>query len=154
MIDEKKALAVAKSKKKGEKWVEEALPHLVGISRELKWKEEEMKKETTPIKEILKTMEEPYKEAIGGLKKIGEALRERVMEEYKERETIRQEGIGELVFPEVQSIEVEDLAKVDRKYLMVDMGKVKEDVKNGVTRIKGIRIGKKRTMQVRIWKEE
>lgn len=154
MIDEKKALAVAKSKKKGEKWVEEALPHLVGISRELKWKEEEMKKETTPIKEILKTMEEPYKEAIGVLKKIGEALRERVMEEYKEREAIRQEGIGELVFPEVQSIEVEDLAKVDRKYLMVDMGKVKEDVKNGVTRIKGIRIGKKRTMQVRIWKEE
>ena len=154
MIDEKKALAVAKSKKKGEKWVEEALPHLVGISKELKWKEEEMKKETTPIKEILKTMEEPYKEAIGVLKKIGEALRERVMEEYKEREAIRQEGIGELVFPEVQSIEVEDLAKVDRKYLMVDMGKVKEDVKNGVTRIKGIRIGKKRTMQVRIWKEE
>jgi hypothetical protein len=153
MIDEKKALAVAKSKKKGEKWVEEALPHLVEISKELKWKEEEMKKETTPIKEILKTMEEPYKETIGVLKKIGEALRERVMEEYKEREAIRQEGIGELVFPEVQSIEVEDLAKVDRKYLMVDMTRVKEDVKNGLTKIKGIKIGKKRTLQVRPWKE-
>lgn len=152
-VDGKKIEMVAKSKKRGEKWVREALPALVEVTREVKWKEEEMKKETEELKEIIKTVEEPYKKEIEMLKEMGEMLRGRVMEEYEETEAIKEEGVGELVFPSVQSIEITDINKVDRKYLMVNLAKIKEDVKKGVSKIKGVEISKKRTLQVRQWKE-
>lgn len=153
-MDLAKMEKVIKSKKKGIKFVDEAIDQLVVASQETKWLSNERKEATKKLKETLATIEQPYKNSLAVIEALSDQIRERVMAEYESNEPVRKEGVGELVFPMVQSIEIVDVEKVDRRYLTVDMAKVREDVKNGVMKIKGIRIGKKRTMQVRLWKEE
>lgn len=144
---------VAKSKKKGEKFVDEAIDQLVVASIEIKWLTEEKKEATKKLKDTLKVIEQPYNDSLAVISALSDQIRERVMAEHEGNEAVVKDGVGELVFPMVQSIEVIDITKVDRRYLTVDMAKVKEDIKNGVTKIKGIQVGKKRIMQVRLPKE-
>ncbi len=150
----KEAGKLLESKGKGKKWVEEALPVVVGVAKEIKTIEATKKGETDPLNELIKDIREKYKGALQVLENMDERLRERVMKEYPEGDSIKQDGVGELVFPEVWGWEVVDIKKVDRKYMSVDSKIIMEDIRKGVRKIPGLEIGRKRTLQVRPEKEE
>ena len=134
----------------GETWVMESIPFLVEIAKTIKEQKEAIAKEQEPLKALLEMIDEKYKPELGALEEINSEMRNRVMEEYKGTETIRKEGVGMYVFPEKVSFEVTNEAKVPREFLSLDSKKVKEAIKNGMLHIKGLIIGKKRELQVRI----
>jgi len=134
----------------GETWVMESIPFLVEIAKTIKEQKEAIAKEQEPFKAILETINEKYKPELGALEEINSEMRNRVMEEYKGTETIRKEGVGMYVFPEKMSFDIEDEKRIPREFLSLDSKKVKEAIKNGMLHIKGLIIGKKRELQVRI----
>jgi hypothetical protein len=148
------------SKVKGKKWAEAALPVLVGISRrvkEIEAKTEDEKDEIDPagiVRLSLAAAGEKYKPELGQLASVDAFIRERVMKEYTDTETITKEE-GELVFPMSKiKVEVTNIKKVEEKFLTVDHKAVVAEFKNGVAKFKGIEVTKERTMQVRPRKAE
>ena len=146
----KEAGKVIKSKRQGKEWVEEALAVLVGVSREIKVLEKRRDEESEPFKSQIKDISNKYKPALDPLNEIGSQLRGRVMVEYEGTETISEEGVGKLVFPESWGYEVEDFSKVEKKYRMevVDNKAIIEEIKNGVRKIKGLEIKPIRSLRV------
>ena len=150
---------VLSSKMKGDKWCEQALPILVDISKEVK-RIEDVKFETfEPIQRIIDQAEEDNKDALATIAELdsdknklvaeGAKIRERVLIEHEGKESILEEGIGELVFAAGSwEIEVTDLKKVDPKYLMVDRKAVEKDAKDGVVNFKGISVSRGRSLRV------
>lgn len=145
----KEAGKVLASKKKGKGWVEEALPVVVGVAKEIKTLESTKGEEVGPLRELINSISNKYKGALDALGEMDTRLRERVMKEYGETESIKQDGVGELVFPERWSYEVTDIKRVDPQFLMVDGKAVNEEIKKGVRKIRGIEIIKLRSLQVR-----
>lgn len=138
-----------KKGKKGEQWVKATLPVLVEISREIKELERRMEEEAGPLKIMLEGIKAQYKPRLEELEKANQELREWVLKEHEGTDSVSQEGIGTIVFPQRLGFEVVDLQKVDRKYLMIDKVAVNKDIKAGVSNIKGIKIEMKRGVEVR-----
>lgn len=145
----KEAGTLLASKVKGKKWVNEALPVMVGVAREIKELEARKKEECEPAKAIINEIGEKYKGALNVLGKMDSDLRERIMKEYEGTDSIKQEGVGELVFPELWGFEVVDIKKVPAEFLTVDSTLVRNEIKKGIRNIKGIEISRHRTLQVR-----
>ena len=150
----KEAGELLKSKVKGKKWVDEALPVVVGVAKEIKTLEATKKEETDPLQELIKDIRGKYVGALEVLGEIDTKLRERVMKEYPEGESIKQEGVGELVFPKRWGYEVVDIKKVNTAFLTVDSKAVNEEIRKGVRKIGGLIISRTRSLQVRPQGEE
>jgi len=148
----KNAAELLKSKAKGKGWAEQALPVLVSISRGVKEIEAKKENEAEPIRVILAGITEKYRGALDTMSEMDERIRERLMMEYKETETIAGEE-GELVFPQGTGFKVMDIKKVEQRFLMVDSKAVNTEIKAGVQKIKGLLIEKVRGLQVRPRKE-
>jgi len=153
-MEEMKEVAVLlASKAKGVNFAKAALPVLVGISREVKEIEARKENEAGPFKVILNGITEKYKGALDVLGEVDAKVRERVMKEYQDTETITGDE-GELVFPCRWGYKVVDLKKVEPQFLTVDGKLVNAEIKNGVRKMRGIEIDTIRGMQVRARKEE
>lgn len=135
--------------------MEEALPVLVSVSKEIKILEKRRDEESEPFKSQIKDISNKYKPALEPLNEIGSQLRGRVMVEYEGTETVSEEGVGKLVFPESWGFEIEDFSKVEKKYRMevVDNKAIMEEIKNGVRKIKGLEIKQSRSLRVLTEKE-
>jgi len=134
---------------KGEDGVLEALPILVKIARELdklKLMEEE---EIEPFKTQVGEIASRYKELRACYVEMDEALRKMVLEEHEGTDSIKVEGVGELVFPERWTYYVENIDKVERKFLTADNAEINKAIKNGARKIKGVVIFQKRGLTVR-----
>ena len=142
------------SKMKGKKWADEALPVMVQVAKEIKDLEAKKKDECEPAKAIIEEIDGKYKGALNVLREIDARLRERVMNEYEETESIKQEGIGELVFAQLWSSVVNDIKKVPMEFHTIDSKAVNAEIKKGVRNIRGIEIEKRRSLQVRQDKNE
>ncbi len=144
------ASKLIKSKKIGKEWVEEVLPVIVDVAREIKTLEGRRDSEAEPFKNQVKEIGNKYKPALEPLGEISSQLRGRIMIEHEGNETVAQEGIGKLVFPETWNYEVADFARVPKEYTMevVDNKKVMEEIKNGVRKIRGLEIRKTRSLRV------
>jgi len=159
MEEMKGAAVLLASKVKGKKWAEMALPVLVGISRRVKEMEAERgneEDEADPAGIIRLSLAEiagRYSKSIGEVKAKDEIIRERVMNEYQDTETITGDE-GELVFPCRWGYKVVDIKKVPPELLTVDGKAVNAEIKNGVRKMRGIEIDTIRGMQVRARKEE
>ena len=145
----KDASKALNSRKKGETWCRAAVAPACGMGSTLKWLDASRKGATTTLRGKIQEIEEPYKEWKTRIELLYEELRERVQEEHEGKESILEEGVGELVFSEIKGYEVEDLGKVERKYLCVDHKAVMEDIKGGIAQIKGLVIKPKRVLSVR-----
>ncbi len=143
------AALIADKKLKGDLWVERALPAMVDINKEIKRLEEARAEESKPAKEILKSIADEYAPALTSLGALDTKLRERVMIEHEGSEAFLMEGVGELVFPLLWTFDVDDINKVDRKYLTINSTAVREDIKAGIRKIKGLTIRQNRSLQVR-----
>lgn len=139
---------VLSSKMKGDKWVESAVPALVEVAIEVKDLEAKKKVECEPMREAIKGVDEKYKAGLAVLNEIDTNLRDRVMREHEGTESVRVDGIGELVFPETWGYEIVDLKKVDPKYLTVDGKLIREDIKKGMRNIKGLNVLPVRSLRV------
>ena len=82
------------------------------------------------------------------LGEVDAKVRERVMNEYQDTETITGDE-GELVFPCRWGYKVVDLKKVPLELLTVDGKAVNAEIKNGVRKIKGLSVEQIRGIQVR-----
>jgi hypothetical protein len=142
-----KALA---SKKKGEKWVEETLPTIVDLNKEIKSLEKAKEEEGEEYKKYLKTVSEKYETALQPLNAMNDRLRQRIMTEYEGTDPIIQEGVGQLVFPESWGYELVDFSKIEKKFRkeVVDDKAIKAEIKAGVRNIKGIKIVRVRSLRV------
>ena len=149
----KNAAELLKSKAKGKGWAEQALPVLVSISRGVKEIEAKKENEAGPIKVILAGITEKYKGALDTMSEMDKRIRERVMMEYKETETIAGEE-GELVFAQTWGFDVVDISKVNKAFLTVNPTLIRSEIKNGVRSIRGISIVQKRILQVRASRNE
>jgi len=145
----KMAGELLKSKVKGRKWVDAAMPTVMGVVKEVKKVEEMKQEETKPLRELIGDIGKKYEGALMVLDKINEELRERIMKEYEETTTIKQDGVGELVFVQLWSFEVVDVRKVESEFLTVNSSLVNNEIKKGIRNIKGLNIIKKRILQVR-----
>jgi hypothetical protein len=146
ILDEVKR--VLSSKAKGDKWVEAAIIPLVEVAVEIKDLEAKKSNECKEYRAAIKNVDEKYKQALSVLGEIDINLRERVMKEHEGTESVRVDGIGELVFAEIWGYEIVDLKKIDPKYLTVDGKLVKEDIKKGMRNIKGLNILPVRSLRV------
>ncbi len=146
ILDEVKK--VLSSRAKGDRWVETAIIPLVEVAIEIKdleaKKSEECKEYRTKIKEI----DEKYQQALSVLGEIDTNLRERVMKEHEGTESVRVDGVGELVFAETWGYEVVDIKKVPAEYMGVDGKLVRESIKKGMRNIKGLDILPIRSLRV------
>ena len=146
ILDEVKR--VLSSKMKGDKWVELAVPALVEVAIEVKGLKAKKKVECEPMKAAIKGVDEKYKGALVVLNEMDTNLRDRVMKEHMGTESVRVDGIGELIFPETWGYEIEDIKKVPAEYLGVDGKLVRESIKKGVRNIKGLNILPVRSLRV------
>jgi hypothetical protein len=145
----KEARKLLGSKIRGKKWVDEALPVVVEVAKEIKELESVKGAEAKPLREMINEIGEKYKGALTILGEMDTRLRERVMKEYEGTESIKQEGVGELVFPELWGFEVTDIKKVPIEFLTVDSTAVRNEIKKGIRNIKGLEISRHRSLQVR-----
>lgn len=146
----KDAGKVIKSKKKGEEWVQEALPMVIDVSHQIKGLEKARNDETEPFKSAIKDINEKYKPALEPLETMDKMLRERVMDEHEGTESVNEEGVGKLVFAQSWGFEVTDFSKVPTKYRMevVNDKMIKDDIRNGLRAIKGLVIKPTRILRV------
>jgi hypothetical protein len=142
-----KALA---SKKKGEKWVEESLPTIVDLNKEIKSLEKAEKEESEPFKAQISEINNKYGVALKPLGEMDDRLRQRIMTEHEGTEPVIQEGIGQLIFPESWGYEIADFSKVEKRFRkeVVDDKAIKAEIKAGVRNIKGLKIEKVRSLRV------
>lgn len=142
-----KALA---SKKKGENWVEEILPTIVDLNKEIKSLEKAKEEEAEPFKTQVKQINDKYEVALHPLGEMNDRLRQRIMAEYEGTDPIIQEGIGQLIFPESWGYEIVEFSKVEKKFRkeVVDDKAIKAEIKAGVRNIRGISIQRVRSLRV------
>lgn len=142
-----KALA---SKKKGGDWVNEILPTIIDLNKEIKALEKAKEEESEPFKLQVKQISEKYEVALHPLGEMDDWLRKRIMDEYEGTDPVIQEGIGQLIFPESWGYELVDFSKVEKKYRkeVVDDKAIKSVIKAGVRNIKGISIQRVRSLRV------
>ena len=134
---------------KGDKWCVEALPALVEIAIEVKEIQGKKTEETMPMREAIKEVDAKYKGPLDVLGEMDAKLRERVMKEHQGHESVSVDGIGELVFAAgAWEIEVEDMSKVDPKYITIDRKAVETDAKNGIVNFKGMKVTRGRSLRV------
>ena len=152
MEEMKEVTVLLASKAKGVNFAKAALPVLVGISREVKEIEAGKENEAGPFKVILAGIAEKYKGALDVLGEADAKVRERVMNEYQDTETITGDE-GELVFPCRWGYKVVDIKKVPPELLTVDGKAVNAEIKNGVRKIKGLSVETIRSLQVRAKKD-
>ena len=136
-------------KLKGEDGVREALVVLVKVARELDILKLKKEQEAEPFKTVLGEIESRFKELMEPWLEMDSQLRETVLREHEGTDPVKIDGVGELVFPLRWTFEVTDEAKVEKKYLSVDSGKVNAAIKGGVGKIRGIRVYQKRGLTVR-----
>lgn len=149
-----RANKIVKDKKTGVDWVKEALPVMVDIAAEQKGIKATLADEMTPIKQMTEIVEGKYKPTLTALSQVDEALRNRTMTEYEETETINMENVGMAIFTSKPTFEVDDLSKVERKYLAIDYKAVQGAIDKGMRNIKGIKIVQKRTLVIRASKKK
>jgi len=137
-----------KSKIKGDAWIIEALPVVVGIGKETKEIEERKKTECVDYNESIKKIRESYAPSLDVLKNMDLRLRERIDKEHKGTDTVRVDGVGQAIFPSSWGFEIKDTSKVDRKYLTVDSKKVMEDINKGLRKIGGLEIEQQRGLRI------
>ncbi len=144
------ATKTIQSKKSGREWVEETLPVLVDVNKQIKVLEKKRDDEAEPFKVQVKGINEKYNPALEPLSEINSQLRGRVMVEYEGTETVSEEGVGKLVFVEGWDFEIADFSKVEKKYRMevVDKKAIMDEIKNGVRKIKGLEIKRSRSLRV------
>ncbi len=145
---------LADGKVRGEKWVRKALPILVEISNTEKEIEEKKKKAEEPVKTNLALISGEYKPDLKLLGDFNTKVRERVLKEYEGDNSVREDGVGEIVFPKTWTFEITDMTKVDRHYLTTNDSLIREEIKKGVRKMKGIKIFQKRGIQVRTGTQE
>lgn len=134
---------------KGEEGVREALPALVKIARELEKLKLMETEEAEPWKMQLGEIRSRFKELAEPWVEMDEQLRDMVLEEHEGAESVRVDGVGELVFPERWSFNITDHSKVERKYLEVSSVQVNAAIKSGARKIRGIEIYQKRGLTLR-----
>lgn len=134
---------------KGEEGVKEALPILVKIARELDKLKLQETEEAEPWKMQLGEIRSRFKELAEPWVEMDEQLRELVLTEHEGTDPVRVDGVGELVFPERWGYAVEDIGKVERKFLTDDSKGINHAIGQGVRKMKGIRIYQKRGLTVR-----
>lgn len=133
-----------------ELWVQECLPVIVEVNKQIRALETAMEEEMAPFKSQVKAITEKYQVAIKPLNEMDKRLRERVLKEHVSTDPVIGTGIGKLVFPETWTYEIKDIKKVDKEYRVevVDINKVKTAIKNGIRNIKGIEIKQERSVRV------
>ena len=149
ILDEVKK--VLSSKVKGDQWVEAALIPLVEVAIEIKELESKKKDECEEYRLAIKQVDEKYKQALSVLADIDTHLRGRVMEEHKGTESVKVDGIGELIFATGSyQIEIMNMKKVDPKYLVTDLNRkaIEIDAKNGMQNFEGLRVTRGRSLRV------
>ena len=149
ILDEVKK--VLSSKMKGDKWVEAAIIPLVEVAIEIKELESKKSDECKEYRSAIKDVDEKYKQALSVLREIDVNLRERVMREHEGTESVRVDGIGELVFAAGSwQIEIMDMKKINPKYLITDLNRraIETDAKNGIQNFEGLRVKRGRSLRV------
>lgn len=142
-----------RSKKEGVEWVRHMLPHLVSISREIKNVVTAMDKETKALKETIKELEAPYRKDLAKLEEVNASIRAGVLETYKGNEAIK-DVEGELIFQKKTNFRILDETKLNRKFLVPNNSAIKEEIKRGAKKIKGVEIFPYRVLLVRPAKSE
>ena len=137
-----------RSKKKGEEWVEEALPVIVSVVREIRELEAKMEEEKRPLMDALKSITNDFSPSIKELEKVDRKVRDKILECHLDESEVRMIGVGKLIFPLLWGFDVVDVGKVPSEFLTVDGAKVRNEIKSGVRRIPGLKIDHKRTLQV------
>jgi len=146
ILDEVKK--VLSSKVKGDRWVEAAVIPLVEVAIEIKELEAKKTDECKEYRIAIKEIDEKYKSALSVLSEIDTNLRERVMKEHIGTESVKVDGIGELVFVETWGFEILDVKKVPAELLEVSGKLVREQIKNGIRSIKGLNVLPVRSLRV------
>ena len=145
---------IIKSKVKGQKWVEMALPMICEVAREKKDIEGKLAEEVAPLKARIKEIGTRYAGSLEVLDTIDEVLRKRAKVEYMGPESVSVPGEGEITYPERWSFSVSDVKKVPQILLTVDSVAVNKEIKAGVRKISGLVIETVRSMTVRAEKKE
>ncbi len=144
--------AVLVSKSKGDKWVVVAAPVIASVVKEKKEMEENLKEELAPFSDTVKDIRAKYADGLAELAAADLQLREKVLAEHEGTGAIEIEGVMTVTFPMRQGFEVEDVTKVPKEYLTVDTVAVGNAIKAGVAKIKGIKMEKKRGIQIKLVK--
>lgn len=144
-----------KRRKKFMNKIEKLTVELVQLNAQIKELTEAKKEEEEPFRKALKEIAETYEPMLGPLSKRDALLRQEVISLYSGEPKVEVEGVGSIVFPETYNFEVQDIKKVPVEYLMVDAAKVREDIRKGVRKIKGLTIAKRfwNGLRVCMWKE-
>ena len=143
---------VLASKLRNRKWLEEYLPVVVEVNRQIKAIDKAQDEEIDPYRAEMAKIREKYAVALKPLSEMNLKLRERVIKEYEGNGTVKAEGIGELVFPETWGYTVQDFSKVPKELRMevVNDRAIKEAIKKGIRNIKGLLIEKVVSLRVLI----
>jgi len=149
MEDVKETEKLLSSKAKGEKWVVMALPVIVGVMKEIDGIDGKRKAEGEALRAALDEINERYRGPLEVLGAISEKIRERIKEEHQGTESVKEDGVGELIFPMKTTWEVTDIKAVPSEFKEVSTKLVNIAIKQGMAKIKGIVIGKKRGLEVR-----
>jgi len=120
----------------------------IELALEIKGIKKEKEDALGPTKVVLEMLSKDYDDRLAPLLIESEEIRLKIMSGYEGTDTIKLET-GSVVFPQRWTFEVRDINKIDRKYLTIDTAKVKEEMKNGITKINGISIFQKRGIEVR-----
>jgi len=142
---EKDLLAI---KSRGEKWVLDSVPLVIELTDAIKTKEDEKKGRLAPVKVILETIAAEVDEELMPFKVIDEHIREKIMANHESTEAIKVDKVGSYSFPERWTFNVKNLDKVPTEFLMLDNGKVRDALKNGQVKIKGLLIEKRRDLTI------
>ena len=134
---------VLSSKTKKDAWVEECVPVIVEVNRQIKSQETAMEEEAAPFKAQLKDITAKYQVALQPLTQMDTTLRDRLVRERASASSVvNPQGVGKVVFAETWGYEIEDVKKVDKAFRVevVDAKKVKAAIKAGMRSIKGLLI--------------
>lgn len=134
--------------------IEKIVTQLIEVNREIKEMEKAKKEEEKPLKEELSSIKETYSPILDPLEKLNVKLREALNELYSETEPLVVEEIGSVTFQTPFTFEVVDMKKVPIELLSINAVAVREEIKKGVRKIKGLEIKKGKVMYVRQWEEK
>jgi Mg2+ and Co2+ transporter CorA len=132
---------------KHELWVIQVAPLAIEAAKTIKQLEDEQKERGEKLKAALKAITDEYSPAIKQIETPYQSLREKIVEAHDDLETVRIEDTGEIQFYETLSFTA-DPAKVPKEYLMVNEAKIKQEIKDGVRKIKGVEIFPKKNIRV------
>ena len=130
--------------------MEAVAPVIIEVNSQIKEVDGKRVEEVEPFKAMIASINEKYKPSLDPLNEMDGRLREKIVENIDSTESVLSPDGGKLVFTESLVPEVVDESKVDKKYLttIVDMAKVKADMKKGIMNIKGIKVVPKYVVRV------